>query len=509
MKSVSIALVSYATCSAFTPSFKNALPIRNYPTSVSRGDSIDRTIVLHYANDHDCISPHATMKFEMEQRPFDNAGTAVDSNPAACRSQLPRTKFDKSWNERYEQLQEFYRVHGHSDVPYSYSDKTLTRWVTNQRQNRKLSRSSMTDERIAKLDAMDFTWETRSTWEHRFQQLQDYYNHHGDCNVPNTDEYQDLRKFIFAQRHQYKVRQLNGTGSMTDERIKALESVDFDFTPHREHVEQKEWDHAYNELKCFYEEYSHSVVPKKNRLLWNWTEIQREEYQKYLQGQDSSMTDERIRNLNALKFFWDADDAEWMNRFIELEEFKELQHGCLQVECISNLELQSWLQEQLLSHSRGQLKKNRYNALVTLGVNFSTRNKPGNASLSWDEQFEQLKEFKSKYGHCYVPQHYKDNPSLGLFVKNQRRQRKLLELGEKSSMTTERKTKLDSIGFAWSAVEDEILTSPVQTLKELSIQNLIKKTQARRRADVKSQRVVEEDVKALMERYKRRSLWGM
>lgn len=360
----------------------------------------------------------------------------------------------------------------------------------------------MTKERIAKLDAIGFTWETRSTWDNRFQQLQDYYNKYGDCNVPNREEYQDLRKFIFAQRHQFKLRQLNGTGSMTDERLKALESIHFDFTPHKEIVDQKEWDEAYNELKFFYEEHDHSIVPKKNRSLWRWTEMQREEYQKWHYGNDSSLTEDRIEHLNSLKFFWNSDDAEWMNHFIELEEFKS-QHGHVEVESIDNLELKSWLQEQLEYHAQGQLKKNRYNVLVSLGVNFCTRNTTSNTSLSWDELFEQLKEFKAKYGHCCVPQHYKDNPSLGLFVKNQRRQRRLLELGEKSSMTTDRKEKLDSLGFAWSAAEDE------QTLKELSIQNLIKKTQERRRAVTRSQRVVEEDVKLLMESYKRKSLWGM
>jgi hypothetical protein len=502
INSISALLLPFATCSAFTPS-KNAFPFRSHPTSVSHSD---RVTFLHYANNHDCISPQATIKFEMEQRPTtDRIGSTnahSSKNNYVHGKKSPRTKFEASWNERYQQLKEFNRIHGHSDVPYSYPDKTLTRWVTNQRQNRKLRRSSMTKERIAKLDAIGFTWETRSTWDNRFQQLQDYYNKYGDCNVPNREEYQDLRKFIFAQRHQFKLRQLNGTGSMTDERLKALESIHFDFTPHKEIVDQKEWDEAYNELKFFYEEHDHSIVPKKNRSLWRWTEMQREEYQKWHYGNDSSLTEDRIEHLNSLKFFWNSDDAEWMNHFIELEEFKS-QHGHVEVESIDNLELKSWLQEQLEYHAQGQLKKNRYNVLVSLGVNFCTRNTTSNTSLSWDELFEQLKEFKAKYGHCCVPQHYKDNPSLGLFVKNQRRQRRLLELGEKSSMTTDRKEKLDSLGFAWSAAEDE------QTLKELSIQNLIKKTQERRRAVTRSQRVVEEDVKLLMESYKRKSLWGM
>lgn len=369
----------------------------------------------------------------------------------------------------------------------------------------------MTSERIAKLDDIGFSWETRSTWEHRFQQLKDYYNQHGHCNVPNREEYQDVRKFIFGQRHQYKLRQSDGTGSMTDERLKALESIHFDFTPHREHVYQKEWDKYYKELKSFFEQHNHSVVPKKNRLLWRWTEVQREEYQKWLEGKDTFITQDKIKHLNSLKFFWNSDDAQWMNYFVELEELHGQHGGNVEVDSIDNLELKSWLQEQLDSHALGQLRKNRYNVLVSLGVNFSTKNTTGsNAPLSWDVQFEQLKEFKLKYGHCCVPQHFKENPSLGLFVKNQRRQRKLLDLGEKSSMTNERKKKLDSIGFAWSAAEDELSAlRGQQILKELSIQNLIKKTQERRRSAFKSQRVVEEDIKALMERYKRKSLWGM
>jgi Helicase associated domain len=31
----------------------------------------------------------------------------------------------------------------------------------------------------------------------------------------------------------------------------------------------------------------------------------------------------------------------------------------------------------------------------------------------WDAMFEQLKEFKQKFGNCLVPKRYKDNPKLG------------------------------------------------------------------------------------------------
>ena len=60
----------------------------------------------------------------------------------------------------------------------------------------------------------------------------------------------------------------------------------------------------------------------------------------------------------------------------------------------------------------------------------------------WEDGFSKLLEFKEREGHCRVPQRYKlDEFSLGAWVPAQRE--------TKDSMSSERRQRLDDIGFVW------------------------------------------------------------
>lgn len=68
-----------------------------------------------------------------------------------------------SWEDRLEQLQEYKAEHGDCNVPAKYSDNPkLGRWVSNQRTHYRLlkdgKRSTMTNDRIRKLNCLGFTW---------------------------------------------------------------------------------------------------------------------------------------------------------------------------------------------------------------------------------------------------------------------------------------------------------------------------------------------------------------
>ena len=70
---------------------------------------------------------------------------------------------DVSWQANYERLVQLYAVHGY--IPTHCSDKSLTKWMQNQRARRKLLEAhgegkarGMNWERVQKLDAIGFTW---------------------------------------------------------------------------------------------------------------------------------------------------------------------------------------------------------------------------------------------------------------------------------------------------------------------------------------------------------------
>eukprot|EP00559_Dactyliosolen_fragilissimus_P002589 CAMPEP_0184866516 /NCGR_PEP_ID=MMETSP0580-20130426/22723_1 /TAXON_ID=1118495 /ORGANISM="Dactyliosolen fragilissimus" /LENGTH=616 /DNA_ID=CAMNT_0027366247 /DNA_START=388 /DNA_END=2235 /DNA_ORIENTATION=- len=69
---------------------------------------------------------------------------------------------------------------------------------------------------------------------------------------------------------------------------------------------------------------------------------------------------------------------------------------------------------------------------------------------AWFDRFEELKKYKDEHGNCCVPQKYEKNPSLGIWVNKQRMEYKLLQDGQKSSMTQERLKALQELGFVWA-----------------------------------------------------------
>jgi hypothetical protein len=90
------------------------------------------------------------------------------------------------------------------------------------------------------------------------------------------------------------------------------------------------------------------------------------------------------------------------------------------------------------------LAQSRMAMLEEIGFNFTVH------TDKWMEQYNILKEYKEKHGHCQVPTHYAENPRLGRWTHTQRHQRRLKsKLYKKSSISQERIALLDDLGFNW------------------------------------------------------------
>lgn len=73
---------------------------------------------------------------------------------------------DDLWQANYERLVQLYALHGY--IPTHCNDKSLTKWMQNQRARRKLLENQgegkargMNWDRVQKLDAIGFTWDAR------------------------------------------------------------------------------------------------------------------------------------------------------------------------------------------------------------------------------------------------------------------------------------------------------------------------------------------------------------
>jgi hypothetical protein len=77
-------------------------------------------------------------------------------------------------------------------------------------------------------------------------------------------------------------------------------------------------------------------------------------------------------------------------------------------------------------------------------------------SAVWQRRYEQLEQYREKHGHCRVPANNLEYPGLGVWVRNQRREYRKLQLKKSgqlrlssSTLTPDRLDALQDIGFEW------------------------------------------------------------
>lgn len=115
-----------------------------------------------------------------------------------------------AWDERFAQLLQFYKKHGHFRVP-TKPDGGFYHWVYEQRR----AKDSMSVAQRKQLDDVGFTWdllvrnsreEVPAKWGKCFVQVQEFVKQHGHCQIP-TDT--NLYKWLYKQRNNRKKGMIN------------------------------------------------------------------------------------------------------------------------------------------------------------------------------------------------------------------------------------------------------------------------------------------------------------
>jgi hypothetical protein len=232
-----------------------------------------------------------------------------------------KTDLESIWSKRFQQLSEFKVQFGHCLVPREYAaNPKLGRWVNNQRRNYSLHQegnsSCLTTERIRELESIGFDWGTRRIdvapiWSVSFQQLCEFKEQFSHCLVPQ--QYADkpkLGRWVSTQRKNYKWLQEGKPSPMTEDRIRELESIGFDWGTSRTRTDVAPiWSVSFQQLCEFKEQFGHCLVPQQyadNPKLGRWVTNQRQSYKLHQEGKPSRMTEERVRELESIGFDWGA-----------------------------------------------------------------------------------------------------------------------------------------------------------------------------------------------------------
>ena len=214
------------------------------------------------------------------------------------------------WDERYDEVVAYKQTHGDTLVPITRtSDATnkyhgLALWVMVQRNQYRLRQegkhSHLTDDRLKKLNGIGFVWnELDAAWEKHCAELKEFKANHGHTDVPKGSENKELYSWVGIQRRHYKEFQKGKPSFVIKERIEKLESIGFEWTSKRTH----RWKIRFGELRDFYNKNGIGPIPSKEVALYRWARIQKQQYDKHINGKKTNMDEERIKDLEDIGFF--------------------------------------------------------------------------------------------------------------------------------------------------------------------------------------------------------------
>ena len=216
-----------------------------------------------------------------------------------------RTWQQERWKQRYQELAEYKKGHGHCNVSKGSIQeyKQLGAWVKTQRSE--YSKGRMPQDRMKQLNDIGFDWDPlASQWNKMFHKLVEYNKHHGDCRVSQWSMgYKQLGRWVKEQRFQFKKLQTGKDSFMTEERIVKLDSVGFVWSPF-----DALWEERFEQLREYQKVYKHCNVPKNYDFkLALWVQAQRRQYRKFVNSERTSMSEERIDKLESIGFEWNPD----------------------------------------------------------------------------------------------------------------------------------------------------------------------------------------------------------
>ena len=184
-----------------------------------------------------------------------------------------------SWEDSLAEVVNYKAKEGNCEIPLNYPENPkLGRFVNAMRTQR--NNGSLSADRIAKLDALGFVWVSSrkvldeggisAQWQVRFDELLQYKQAHGDCDVPTRwPENPQLGHWSSQQRQNRK------SGSIHPEGQRRLDEIGFDW---RSDDRKEEWTTRFEQLKAYKERFGNCRVPvkwKENPQLGVWLTNQR------------------------------------------------------------------------------------------------------------------------------------------------------------------------------------------------------------------------------------------
>ncbi len=350
---------------------------------------------------------------------------------------------DYFWEKNYMAAVEYYREHGHLNMPSNYADSNGVRlgsWISRLRalrSGKKMRGTPPNAEQIERLDRIGMEWEARisNKWEKGFREAENYVTQNGNLLVPtlyrSSSGFQ-LGAWIQRQRLVYKQNKIN------EERKIRLESIGMIW-------EADTWENRFALVKQYYDENGTLSIPQ-NLVVngvwigkWIWSQKKYLDEGKLPPKQAEMLLTLPIEQVGVKKNPWNAiyEDA---------KEYKQ-KHGTLNgipttYTGKSGYRLSNWVYTQRRKKRLGELSPEQIKLLDDIAFEWESES-------YWDKGYRYAKAYYEENGHLDMESRYKcsDGFALGLWVFDYRKAYN----GQKTQtvISKEQVKLLEAIGMIW------------------------------------------------------------
>ena len=281
-------------------------------------------------------------------------------------------------------------------------------------------------------------------WEAMFARAKEYFDIHGDLNVPNrfkTEEGYSLGAWIFTQR---RVRAGQQYGNLTPERIAQLDSIGMVW----ENRLELAWERGYRAAKAYYEEHGNLLadigyLTAEGYPLGTWLSNQRG-----LKVQNL-LPPSREEKLNEIGMVWSKTDYFWEQN-VQAAEAYYREFGDLNVpagyKTPRGVQLDKWIAMQRRYKKQGRLSEEQVRRLEALEMVWEPHR------TQWETMFAAAAAYYRENGNLEVPAAYqtKNGLNLGKWV---RRQRTAYQKGRQGGKPYQEELarRLEGIGMVWDS----------------------------------------------------------
>jgi superfamily II DNA or RNA helicase len=211
---------------------------------------------------------------------------------------------DAAWQRALAHATAYHATTGHLSVPKTHRAPggfDLGSWLTEQRSAHRAGK--LTPERVAALEQLGITWDTKATrWQTGLAHLRTFHHVHGHANVPpgyHTSDGFALHRWLA------RARSAQRAGNLPPNRTADLQAAGVSWQPR-----QSSWEPGVAALTAYVTEHGDARVPRHYKTaegfpLGTWIHTQRDRRRDPGRNQCRPLTTEQITTLDQLGMIWD------------------------------------------------------------------------------------------------------------------------------------------------------------------------------------------------------------